>query len=995
MARLIGPSEASRLAFTIVTTPGVTKGLLKSKSLRPATFYNDPDPTATPTVEMLAIGGLADIRTLAGAAVPDSTVTVDPYSSVPLIQFPDGPVGEEPDSLLMTLDGGPPQRVYAREDDRMDALRELARVAQLAAEAAQEAADAAQADAGARETPSGAQAKADAAQAAAISAAATDATTKASAAQSAAISAAATDATTKASAAQSAATSAAATDATTKAAAAQAAATSAAATDATTKANAAQAAAIALSAQRASNLSDLGSASTARTNLGLGSAATRAVGATSADVAAGDAPAAAQAAAISTAATDATTKANAAQAAAVQRSNHTGTQSADTLTDGSTNRLFTTPEKTKLSRFEVSETGDMTLTGYLIALGNIIDATHPKYGMATNKTASANATALQAAINDGAASGHLVYVPAGRYPLTSVTANQGLALAGDVADIRIQEKFGGSQYNLTNVTQGTWFISNVSTGVCFDVSPVPSRKVSLENFGIIGPGTGTSIGLRMDKAQKCRVKDVTVANFYNGFLIKDTYFSNYENVHIVGCYDGWILDGSNASTFTNMLLEVNQNTALWLKNSAVNKFVGGCTEVNFGTPILIDAASSVNTFHTVYFEDTLSSTWGNQDITNAFEIKAGCDFNGFYNCHWPGGGSTQTGLIRGNHNQVLYPQGPLRLDLASSGSGHYEGSFQFAPTYTANTAVNYIMDFSANKTVIPGDIFTAIGKTLYLGPSTSYNNWIRRSSTTGDTEINSSTAVINGLKNFQSPALAASGLTGAVASGRFVGGTTGGAPVTGTFAVRDYIISGDGNLYVCIAAGTPGTWTSIGTPPAIASLAANALTVGEVVPQRDEWTSNSIVTGNGTLALSYFTADKTEAINTVTVFSGATAAAATPTLARVGVYSVAGNGDLTLVASTANDTTMFATANTAYPGTLTTAFNKVVGQRYALAVLVVTGVAAPSFHGKQLQSTVPFHNLTRVSPAIIGRVTAQTDLPASVTAGSIVGWSARVAMQLS
>jgi hypothetical protein len=53
------------------------------------------------------------------------------------------------------------------------------------------------------------------------------------------------------------------------------------------------------------------------------------------------------------------------------------------------------------------------------------------------------------------------------------------------------------------------------------------------------------------------------------------------------------------------------------------------------------------------------------------------------------------------------------------------------------------------------------------------------------------------------------GMTGAANTIRWVGGNTTGAPVSGTFALRDAVINSDGTLYVCTVAGTPGTWTQI------------------------------------------------------------------------------------------------------------------------------------------------------------------------------------------
>jgi len=58
-------------------------------------------------------------------------------------------------------------------------------------------------------------------------------------------------------------------------------------------------------------------------------------------------------------------------------------------------------------------------------------------------------------------------------------------------------------------------------------------------------------------------------------------------------------------------------------------------------------------------------------------------------------------------------------------------------------------------------------------------------------------------------AVATGGLTGATTATRFVGGTSSGAPTTGTFAAGDFVIDRTATLWVCITAGTPGTWSPV------------------------------------------------------------------------------------------------------------------------------------------------------------------------------------------
>lgn len=157
-----------------------------------------------------------------------------------------------------------------------------------------------------------------------------------------------------------------------------------------------------------------------------------------------------------------------------------------------------------------------------------------------------------------------------------------------------------------------------------------------------------------------------------------------------------------------------------------------------------------------------------------------------------------------------------------------------------------------------------------------------------------------------------------------------------------------------------------------------ALATGESTIPRRMLSTTSIVSGNSSLRLTYFTARKAETVTQVRTMCGTAQVGAT--LARIGIYTEAANGDITLVASTDNDTNLWIAANTAYTKSLAASFNKLRGQRYAVGLLVVGTSTAPTFAGQIPGSAGTDAGL---SPRLGGLVGGQSDLPSSVANASI------------
>ncbi len=137
---------------------------------------------------------------------------------------------------------------------------------------------------------------------------------------------------------------------------------------------------------------------------------------------------------------------------------------------------------------------------------------------------------------------------------------------------------------------------------------------------------------------------------------------------------------------------------------------------------------------------------------------------------------------------------------------------------------------------------------------------------------------------------------------------------------------------------------------------------------------------NGNFRGPYFTCRKSQTITKIRTIVGSTNQVGA-TLCRIGLYTVDASDNLTLVASTANDTSLWASAGTAYDKALSASYAVTRGTRYAVGHLVVGASQAPSLAGFTLLNGAVGNTLPRTG-FLIG---SQTDLPSSLAVGSMTG----------
>lgn len=190
-------------------------------------------------------------------------------------------------------------------------------------------------------------------------------------------------------------------------------------------------------------------------------------------------------------------------------------------------------------------------------------------------------------------------------------------------------------------------------------------------------------------------------------------------------------------------------------------------------------------------------------------------------------------------------------------------------------------------------------------------------------------------------------------------------------------VSYNGSSFIATAGTTgvnPGSAESPNSPWAVlaSGVRAGDIITGEQSISRYDATADFIAPASGACTFMYFTAGSNRQVTKATMVCGSTARS-TPTLIRIGLYTVAANGDMTLVASTPNDTALLASSYTPYEKALSVAYTFVPGQRYAAALLEVATTPG------NVYGCPSFVSNAGISPRICATKTGLSDLPASQT----------------
>ena len=226
--------------------------------------------------------------------------------------------------------------------------------------------------------------------------------------------------------------------------------------------------------------------------------------------------------------------------------------------------------------------------------------------------------------------------------------------------------------------------------------------------------------------------------------------------------------------------------------------------------------------------------------------------------------------------------------------------------------------------------------------------------------------------------LAVSGLTGATAASRYVGGTASGAPTSGTFAAGDFVIDQTGAVWVCTAGGTPGTWNALTRQGDAAAGGISLGALGFAIATMPVMSMNS--TGQGLPSQEVFCCLATAAVTKSITTLGLILTRAGITSANTNAMAIFSESGATQLGITSSMATALAAGTGPCEGTLTSPVPLTAGTNYFIAILTSFTGTTPLSAGLSLPTAgdvvLNGHYLGNLSS------TGHATMPASFTPSS-------------
>lgn len=203
-----------------------------------------------------------------------------------------------------------------------------------------------------------------------------------------------------------------------------------------------------------------------------------------------------------------------------------------------------------------------------------------------------------------------IVIPTGFFLFSELTCRSGQRLVGSGrATYRDRySTFGTSGWMVNSNFGGTVLRSTSTSGTAIKiVDPSEVTEGGLENLTLIGPGSGTSVGVQIGGISPIKstvnpqVRNVAIGNFSVGAKLAYVNEGDFDSWIIRGCVDAiQFVTDVNDNVFTKLDMQWCTNGATISSNSYANTFVNPIAQSLSGSGFII--SGSKNAIYNPYFE---------------------------------------------------------------------------------------------------------------------------------------------------------------------------------------------------------------------------------------------------------------------------------------------------------------------------------------------------------------------------------------------------------